>query len=442
VGLLAGVFLSAGAMAMPGTAVAATPTVSESFSPASVALNGTSTLTFTITSSDAPAPHSVSFDDTLPAGLHVSGTPTTTCTAGLPSSSGPQNIGFIDAALTDSNCTVSAMVEGVQAGSWDDPVMATVDGSPVNTDASIDVVAPPSISGAFGTALLGLDGATSLAFTITNPNATFALSGIGFTDALPAGLTIAGEPTNTCGGSFAGDPGSNNFGLNGGQISPASSCTVSVPIAATTTGALTDTTTQVLSAEGGIGNTASAGLTVIGAPTISLLSPVGGRVYAFGQRVRADYSCTDDPNGPGIGSCVGDVANGALIDTSKAGAHAFTVTATSRDGGIDTDIAFYTVAPDNRFKLGRPRVGSDGSIAFTVRVPGPGAVTVLEANGSRPFARGQATTRRAGSVRLTVRPNSAGRRAVQQGHVKRVSVTVAFTPRGGTRRFVRLTLKA
>ena len=185
-----------------------------------------------------------------------------------------------------------------------------------------------------------------------------------------------------------------------------------------------------------------AGLTVIGAPTISLLSPVGGRLYTFGQRVRADYSCADDPNGPGIGSCVGNVATGALIDTSKAGAHSFTVSATSRDGGIDTDIAFYTVAPDNRFKLGRPHVGSDGSIAFTVRVPGPGAVTVLESNGSRPFARGQATTRRAGSVRLTVRPNSAGRRAVQQGHVKRVSVTVSFTPRGGTRRFVQLSLKA
>jgi uncharacterized repeat protein (TIGR01451 family) len=444
VALLAGVLLGAGAMVMPGVAPAATPTVSESFSPASVALNGTSTLTFAITNSDpATSPHAVSFDDTLPNGVRVVGTPSSTCTTGLPASAGPSDVGFTDATLTDNpGCTVSATVQGVQAGQWDNPVTVNIDAAGTPVTGSIDVVAPPSISAAFGTALLGLDGATSLTSTITNPNATFALSGIGFTDTLPAGLTIAGRPTNTCGGSFAGDPGSNNFGLNGGQISPDSSCTVSVPIAATITGALTDTTTQVLSAEGGIGNTASAGLTVIGAPTISLLSPVGGRVYAFSQRVRADYSCADDPNGPGIGSCVGDVANGALIDTSKAGAHTFTVTATSRDGGIDTDIAFYTVAPDNRFKLGRPRVGSDGSIAFTVRVPGPGAVTVLEANGSRPFARGHATTRRAGSVRLTVRPNSAGRRAVQQGHVKRVSVTVAFTPRGGTRRFVRLTLKA
>jgi len=92
--------------------------------------------------------------------------------------------------------------------------------------------------------------------------------------------------------------------------------------------------------------------------------------------------------------------------------------------------------------LRRPHVGSGGSIAFTVRVPGPGAVTVLASAGSRPFARGRATTRRAGNVRLTVRPNSAERLAVQQGHVKRVSVIVAFTPRGGTPRFVRLSLRA
>ena len=442
--LLAGVLLGAGAMVMPAVAVAATPTVSESFSPALVALDGTSTLTFAIANSDPlTSPHVVSFDDTLPSGLRVVGTPASTCATGLPASAGPSDVGFTDPTLTDNpGCTVSATVQGVQSGQWDDPVSASIDTAPTPLTASIDVVAPPSISAAFGTNLLGLDGTTSLGFTITNPNPTFALSGVGFTDTLPAGLTIAGQPTNTCGGSFAGDPGSNNFGLSGGQISPASTCTVSVAIAASTTGALTDTTTQVFSTEGGIGNTASAGLTVIGAPTISLLSPVGGRLYTFGQRVRADYSCADDPNGPGIGSCVGNVATGALIDTSKAGAHSFTVTATSRDGGIDTDIAFYTVAPDNRFKLGRPHVGSDGSIAFTVRVPGPGAVTVLESNGSRPFARGQATTRRAGSVRLTVRPNSAGRRAVQQGHVKRVSVTVAFTPRGGTRRFVQLSLKA
>ena len=438
-GLLAGIVVGVGGMLLPGVAAAATPTITESFSPASIPLGGTSTLSFAITNSDALL-HTVLFDDTLPAGVEVvSGSARTTCAAGIASSGGPRDVAFTDVALSDSSCTVTASVQGVLAGAWDNRVSVTGSGNP---DASIDVVAPPSLSAAFGTSLLGLDGTTSVSFTITNPNPTFALSGVGFTDTFPAGLVIAGQPTDTCGGSVAGDPGADNVGLSDGQISPASSCTVSAAVAATAAGALTDTTTQVFSTEGGIGNTASAGLTVIGAPTISLLSPVGGRRYTFGQRVRADYSCADDPGGPGIGSCVGDVANGALIDTAKAGTHAFTVTAKSRDGGVGTEIAFYTVAPDNHFKLGRTRVDPDGSVDFTVRVPGPGAVTVLESVGARPFARGHAAARRAGSVRLTVRPSASGRLDVQQGHVKRVSVTVTFTPSGGTRRLVRLSLGA
>jgi hypothetical protein len=156
-------------------------------------------------------------------------------------------------------------------------------------------------------------------------------------------------------------------------------------------------------------------------------------VYAFAQRVRASFGCVDDPNGPGIGACQGTVPSGSLIDTGKAGAHTFTVTATSLDGGIASDTVFYTVAPDNRFTLGRAHVGSDGSIAFTARVPGPGTITVLESAESHPFARGLATARRAGTLRLIIPPNASGRLAVRRGRVKRVSVTVAFTPRGGTR---------
>jgi len=427
------VLLGAGAMLVPGVAAAATPTITESFSPASVALNGTSTLTFAIDNSQDTLVHAISFDDALPTGVQiVPGSQKTTC-VGLPPSAGSGDLAFTGTVPPMSTCTVSATAQGAQAGHWDDPVSVTVDLGSVNTDASIDVVAPPSISAAFGTSLLGLDGTTTLTFTITNPNPSFSLSGVGVTDTLPAGLVIAGQPSNTCGGSVAGDPGSNNVGLSDGQIPPASNCAVSAAVAATGTGALTDMTTQVFSTEGGIGNTASAGLTVIGAPTVSLLSPVGGRTYAFGQRVRADYSCADDPYGPGISSCAGDVANGALIDTSKAGAHTFTVTAMSRDGGVDTEIAFYTVAPDNRFTVGRGHVRPDGSVGYTIRVPGPGAVTVVESVGARTFARGQATARRAGNVRLKLRPAASGRLAVQQGHVKRVSVTVAFTPRGGTR---------
>ena len=42
--------------------------------------------------------------------------------------------------------------------------------------------------------------------------------------------------------------------------------------------------------------------------------------------VLADYECSDD--GSGVASCVGDVADGAAIETATLGSHDFTVTGT------------------------------------------------------------------------------------------------------------------
>src|SRR5438105_1825692 len=56
-------------------------------------------------------------------------------------------------------------------------------------------VAPPTISKAFGAPSIPLDGATTLTFTLSNPNPAVTLTGIGMSDTLPAGLVI----TNPCG---------------------------------------------------------------------------------------------------------------------------------------------------------------------------------------------------------------------------------------------------
>jgi hypothetical protein len=439
-GLLAGALVGVGAMAAP--AVASAATISQAFSPASIPLNGAATLTFTLEDPDQSL-HAVSFDDTLPDGLRVVGTPTTTCgPPALATTGGPSDVAFNDAALTDPSCTVTASVQGVQSGHWDDPVPnATIDLGSAPTDAAVDVVAPPSISAAFGTTLLGLDGSTPLTFTITNPNPAFALSGVTFTNSLPAGLVIAGQPAaNSCAGTLTAVTGTDSLGLSGGQLPPGATCSVSATIVATATGTLTDTTTQVLSTEGGIGNPATAALTVIGAPTITLSAPAAGHVYAFGQKVPAVFSCADDPNGPGIGSCRGTVASGALIATGQAGAHSFTVTATSLDGGVASDTVFYSVAPDNRFTVSRPHVHSDGSIDLVAKLPGPGRVTLLEkiAGARFVFAHATASARRAGKLQLTIRPTARGRRAVQHGHGLRVTTTLGYTPTGGAQRTTRI----
>jgi hypothetical protein len=79
-------------------------------------------------------------------------------------------------------------------------------------------------------------------------------------------------------------------------------------------------------------------------PTISITTPAAGAVYGLGERVVADYSCADEPNGSGLASCAGSVANGAAVDTGSLGEKTFTVNAGDVAGNTDSKSVTYTVA--------------------------------------------------------------------------------------------------
>jgi Tol biopolymer transport system component len=72
-------------------------------------------------------------------------------------------------------------------------------------------------------------------------------------------------------------------------------------------------------------------------PTITIESPPEGAVYVLGASVVASYSCEDAT------SCRGDVASGALVDTSVVGAHSFTVAARDGSGNSATETRSYRV---------------------------------------------------------------------------------------------------
>jgi hypothetical protein len=196
------------------------------------------------------------------------------------------------------------------------PVSSTESGPGATSNtASITVIGPPSIAKAFGAASIQLNGTTTLSFTITNPNATVALSGVGFGDTLPAGLTVA-TPNGLTGSCGAGTittgtvSGFSVVNLSGGTIAAGGSCTFSVNVVGTSGGHKINTTGTVTSNEGGSGNQATATIDVE-APDLAITKTHSG-TFTRGQ-TGAVWTIT--VSNVGFGPTVGTVT---VVDTLPA----------------------------------------------------------------------------------------------------------------------------
>jgi hypothetical protein len=184
---------------------------------------------------------------------------------------GSASVDFQDTALTSLQLThMTAFCNFIQEAN-----QAQGGGGGICGGTSLPVVQPPGITKAFGGMLpfgaefgqpyILLNETTSLTFTIANANAS-ALSGVGFTDPLPAGLAVANPSglTNTCGGTAIAALGSSSVALSGGALAASSSCKLTVNVTGTATGTQNNVTGAVSSNEGGPGGTASASLTILG----------------------------------------------------------------------------------------------------------------------------------------------------------------------------------
>lgn len=138
---------------------------------------------------------------------------------------------------------------------------------------NINVMAPPSISKAFSPNPIGPPWTTTLTFTIVNPNAGAALTGVAFSDPLPTNITVATPPNEVitnCGVPvFVPAAGAASITFSDGTIPAGGTCTVSVDVTPSTAGIYDNTSSAVTSTNGGTGNTASATLRVLAPPSIS-----------------------------------------------------------------------------------------------------------------------------------------------------------------------------
>jgi len=176
---------------------------------------------------------------------------------------------------------------------------------------------------AFGAASIGLAGSTSLTFTITNANPSIALTGVAFTDALPAGLVISTPNglAGTCGaGTITATAGSATVTLAGGTIATSSNCSFAVNVTAIAAGNQVNTTGTVTATNGGTGNTATASINIL-APDLTITKSHTGNF--FQGETAATYTIT--VNNAGAGPTAGTVT---VTDTLPAGLTATAMTGT------------------------------------------------------------------------------------------------------------------
>jgi hypothetical protein len=134
---------------------------------------------------------------------------------------------------------------------------------------------PPTIGKYFSPAVVWVSQTytSTLHLHIANPNfAGAGLTGIAFTDILPAGLVVAtpANVSNTCAGLVTAISGTGVISLAGGTLGSRGGCNIRVDVIGATSGLYTNTTGAISSAESGTGSTSNSATLLLFEPRLFL----------------------------------------------------------------------------------------------------------------------------------------------------------------------------
>ena len=324
------------------------PDLAGVFAPGTITQGEIATLTYTIDNAAASlAAAALAFDVTLPTGVTVADTPgnTTTCAGGtLALAAGGSTMSFAGGTVDPlASCTVSFDVRAVTSGTQ--TVASGVLSSDLGTSAaaSADLIvtgAPlPVFTKSFADAAIGQGDVTTLTLTIDTTSTFIDATAVGFTDPLPAGMTVASPPnaSTTCAaGTLTAGAGANTISFAGGTATAATTCDVIVDVTSSTIGTATNVTGDLTSSLGNSGPaTASVDVNAATAPgfakayspstisesglstltwTIDNTANIGATALAFSDTLPAGVTIASVPNASA--TCTGGTITGGAGATS------------------------------------------------------------------------------------------------------------------------------
>lgn len=315
----------------PGTTIVVLPAVTIGDGVTTVRTGDTLTYTMVITNTTGSTLSGAVLTDPAVAGLNMS---SVTCVAAggatCPASSTVAAMQGAGIALPSmpNNSTLTFTVVGTYTGTPTTPTTltntasVTVSGQTNSASDTDTVMVPPIVSKTFSPSTIVSGGTSTLTITLTNLTPTVAITGAGFTDTYPVGMTnTAAAATTDCSGGIASKPNSGSVTLTGATIAAGASCTLTVVVTATTTG--TNPAFSVASANAATGSSAATTLSVVSSfnafETGTAANAIVGPIYTKIAGTAFSLDVVAISGGAQATSFSGDVKLELLANTGTAG---------------------------------------------------------------------------------------------------------------------------
>ena len=255
--------------------------LAKSFAPTAIQQGDTSILTITLRNPTGADYTNMALTDTLPAGVTLAATPSSPqCGGTITSTSGSITLtnGVIPAGnvTTPGTCTITARVTSTTVGTVTNTIpVGALTGSIQNAFAASANLAVQSrvigVTKSFGGSIV-VGGTTSLTIVLQN-SASTTLTGVDFTDVMPANILVVGTPilSPSCGGVATVVNNGPSITVHdamipAGVVGNPGTCTITASVTTDTPGTYTNTipASDVTSEQGVVNSSASS--TVIAYP--------------------------------------------------------------------------------------------------------------------------------------------------------------------------------